>query len=125
MRSAVCVAQSGILFQSGPASVLLGLPEVDRDGIFDMSRIRSAKPTVAFLLASTLSTSAFTASATEPNCSAIESTSARLSCYDAAFPPKAKKPAETDSASSSGYKDPFVAEEARTAAKLKNICRGC
>jgi hypothetical protein len=23
------------------------------------------------------------------------------------------------------YKDPFVAEDARTNAKLKNICRGC
>jgi hypothetical protein len=31
---------------------------------------------------------------------------------------------ETD-ASRAAYQDPFVAEEARTAAKLKNICRGC
>lgn len=63
--------------------------------------------------------------AAEPNCRAIESTSARLSCYDAAFPPKTRKPAETSIDSSSGDKDPFLAEEARTAAKLKNICRGC
>jgi hypothetical protein len=114
-----------MLFQSGPASVLLGSTKVDRDETFSMSRTRSGMRTAALLLASGLSTSALAASVAEPNCSAIESTSARLSCYDAAFPPKAKKPAETDSASSSGYKDPFVAEEARTAAKLKNICRGC
>ncbi|UWU75433.1 type VI secretion protein [Bradyrhizobium huanghuaihaiense] len=63
--------------------------------------------------------------AAELNCRAIESTSARLSCYDAAFPPKTNKPAETSTDSTSGYKDPFLAEEARTAAKLKNICRGC
>ncbi|MET4022437.1 hypothetical protein ABIB94_007723 [Bradyrhizobium sp. JR7.2] len=62
----------------------------------------------------------------EPDCRAIESTSGRLACYDAAFPPKAKQPtaAEQDAARAA-YKDPFIAEEARTAAKLKNICRGC
>ncbi|MCA1361035.1 hypothetical protein I6F14_08985 [Bradyrhizobium sp. IC3069] len=63
--------------------------------------------------------------AAEPNCRSIESTSARLSCYDAAFPPKARKPTEAGIDPSSGYKDSFLAEEARTAAKLKNICRGC
>ena len=114
-----------MLFQSGPACVRLGSTKLDSEGNFSMSRIHDASQTAALLLASGLSTSALAASVAEPNCSAIESTSARLSCYDAAFPPKAKKPAETDSASSSGYKDPFVAEEARTAAKLKNICRGC
>jgi hypothetical protein len=37
-----------------------------------------------------------------------------------------KKPdAVEDNASRGAYKDPFLAEEARTAAKLKNICRGC
>jgi hypothetical protein len=37
-----------------------------------------------------------------------------------------EKPAavETDAARAA-YKDPFAAEEARTAAKLNNICRGC
>jgi hypothetical protein len=62
----------------------------------------------------------------EPDCRAIESTSGRLACYDAAFPPKPKQPtaAEQDAARAA-YKDPFIAEEARTAAKLKNICRGC
>jgi len=79
----------------------------------------------ALLLASAPGAPASAASAAEPNCRAIESTSARLSCYDAAFPPKTGKPAETAVDSSSGYKDPFLAEEARTAAKLKNICRGC
>jgi len=79
----------------------------------------------ALLLAATLGTSTPAASAAEPNCRAIESTSARLSCYDAAFPPKTAKAAESSNGSSSGYKDPFLAEEARAAAKLKNICRGC
>ncbi len=61
--------------------------------------------------------------AIEPNCRAIESTSARLSCYDAAFPPKAPK--ATGLEPTSPYKDPYLAEEARTTAKLKSICRGC
>ncbi|TYO67739.1 hypothetical protein FXV83_02870 [Bradyrhizobium hipponense] len=63
----------------------------------------------------------------ESDCRAIESTSGRLACYDAAFPPKVKKPAavEGDVSRAAPYKDPFVAEEALTAAKLKNICRGC
>ena len=59
-------------------------------------------------------------------CRSVESTSARLACYDAASPPKTEKPkaAEKD-ASRPEYKDPFLAEDARTTAKLKNICRGC
>jgi hypothetical protein len=78
------------------------------------------------LVALALGTFAQSAIAREPDCRAIESTSARLACYDAAFPPQAKKPAilEND-LSRAPYKDPFIAEEARTAAKLKNICRGC
>jgi hypothetical protein len=59
-------------------------------------------------------------------CRAVESTSARLACYDAASPPKIEKPkvVEKDAARPE-YKDPFLAEDARTTAKLKNICRGC
>jgi hypothetical protein len=71
---------------------------------------------------------AFTQSALAagPDCSAIERTSDRLACYDAASPPKTKKPTAVESdAARAAYKDPFVAEEAQTAAKLKNICRGC
>lgn len=61
-----------------------------------------------------------------PDCRAIESTSGRLACYDAASPPRIAKPAVVESdASRPAYKDPFVAEDARTAAKLKGICRGC
>jgi hypothetical protein len=52
----------------------------------------------------------------------------RLACYDAAVPPKIEKPAavgvERD-LSRAAYKDPFIAEDAKTTAKLKNICRGC
>jgi hypothetical protein len=80
-------------------------------------------PVVAVLALCTLAQGAV---AGEPNCRAIESTSGRLACYDAAFPPKVQKPAAVESDASRGaYKDPFLAEEARTSAKLKNICRGC
>lgn len=59
-------------------------------------------------------------------CRAVESTSARLACYDAASPPKIEKPKAVEKAASRPeYKDPFLAEDARTTAKLKNICRGC
>jgi hypothetical protein len=64
------------------------------------------------------------------DCRTVESDSVRLACYDAASPPKLAKPkgiekvVEKD-ATRPEYKDPFLAEEARTNAKLKNICRGC
>jgi len=62
----------------------------------------------------------------QPGCRVIESTSGRLACYDAAFPPKAKQPlVQGDAPSRAGYRDPLVVEDARTAAKLKSICRGC
>ncbi len=64
--------------------------------------------------------------AAEPACHKIEGTVGRLACYDAAFPPTVKQPPVIDSnAPRSEYKDPLIAEEARLAAKLKNICRGC
>lgn len=61
-----------------------------------------------------------------PDCRAIKSAGDRLDCYDAASAPKKDKQAvvETD-ASRAAYKDPLIAEDARIAAKLKNICRGC
>ena len=59
-------------------------------------------------------------------CRGVESTSARLACYDAASPPKIGKPKAVEKdAARPEYKDPFLAEDARTTAKLKNICRGC
>jgi hypothetical protein len=61
-----------------------------------------------------------------PDCRAIESAIGRLACYDAASPPKMEKPAAVENdVSRAAYKDPFIAEDARTTAKLKNICRGC
>jgi hypothetical protein len=60
-----------------------------------------------------------------PECRSIESTSARLLCYDAKYPPKIEKPEIVRQDARPVYKDPFVAEDARTNAKLKNICRGC
>ena len=62
-----------------------------------------------------------------PDCRAIDSTSGRLACYDAEFPrPKTEKPAAVENdPSRAAYKDPFVAEDARTRSKLNNICRGC
>jgi hypothetical protein len=81
------------------------------------------KKTLAVLVLCAFAQGAF---ATEPDCSAIERTSERLACYDAASPPKMKKPAAVESDTSrAAYKDPFIEEDARTAAKLKNICRGC
>ena len=61
-----------------------------------------------------------------PECRVIENANARLSCYDAVYPPKIEKSAVSErDPSRAAYKDPFSAEEARTSAKLKNICRGC
>ena len=90
-----------------------------------MRMVRTGTWTATLLLASVLGIYTPEAFAVEPNCRAIESTGARLSCYDAAFPPKQANPPKPGVDPSSGYKDPFLAEEARTAAKLKNICRGC
>lgn len=66
------------------------------------------------------------ARAAEPDCRAIQRASERLACFDAALQPKKDKPvtAATD-ASRAAYKDPLVEEDARTAARLKGICRGC
>ena len=59
-------------------------------------------------------------------CRSVESTSARLACYDAVSPPKIDRPKAVEKDTSRPeYKDPFLAEDARTTAKLKNICRGC
>jgi hypothetical protein len=81
------------------------------------------KITVAVVVLCALGQSAL---AKEPGCRSIENASGRLACYDAASPPKAAKPATVESdASRPEYKDPFIAEDARTTAKLKNICRGC
>jgi type VI secretion system (T6SS) VasI/EvfG family protein len=91
---------------------------------FSMRIARTAAWTTALLVISALGASA-PAAAAEPNCRAIESTAARLACYDAAFPPKAKKAADVSTDSRPAYKDPFTEEEVRTTAKLKNICRGC
>jgi hypothetical protein len=94
-------------------------------GLFSMKMARTGTWTTTLFLVTALGVLGQAAFAAEPNCRAIETTAARLACYDAAFPPKAKKPADADIDSQSGYKDPFVEEEARVATKLKNICRGC
>jgi hypothetical protein len=61
-----------------------------------------------------------------PDCRAIDSTTGRLACYDAAYPrPKMDKPAAVEDPSRAAYKDPFIAEDAQTRSKLNNICRGC
>ena len=68
------------------------------------------------------------------DCRTVESDSVRLACYDAAAPPKFAKPKVAEKAAEKvvekdatrpEYKDPFLAEDARTTAKLKGICRGC
>lgn len=73
-----------------------------------------------------LGASAHSALAAPPDCGAIESTSGRLACYDAANPPRAEKPKPVErDLSPAAYKDPFLAEDAKVTAKLRNICRGC
>jgi hypothetical protein len=81
------------------------------------------KTTLAVLALCVCATGALAA---VPECRMIENANARLSCYDAVYPPKMEKSAvsETDP-SRAVYKDPFSVEDARTSAKLKNICRGC
>jgi hypothetical protein len=81
------------------------------------------KTTLALLVLCAFTQSAL---ARGPECKAIESTTGRLACYDAASPPKIEKPAIVENeVSRAAYKDPFLEEDARTTAKLKNICRGC
>jgi hypothetical protein len=94
-----------------------------------MSKGNWMRTTLAVLM---LCAFAQSAHATGPDCSAIESTSGRLACYDAASPPKMREPAKIkkpavveNDTSRAAYKDPFIAEDAQTTAKLKNICRGC
>ncbi|WP_426529292.1 hypothetical protein [Bradyrhizobium sp. McL0615] len=61
-----------------------------------------------------------------PECRVIENANARLSCYDAAYPPKMQKSGVPEQdPSRAADKDPFSTEDAKTSAKLKNICRGC
>lgn len=80
----------------------------------------------AILAVLLLCASAQGALAKGPDCSAIPGTVGRLACYDAASPPKPQKPAAAEhDALRAPYQDPFAAEDARTQAKLKNICRGC
>ncbi|MBR1267202.1 hypothetical protein JQ629_06735 [Bradyrhizobium sp. AUGA SZCCT0222] len=90
---------------------------------------------VAVLALCAFAQNAFAAS---PECRAVEGNSARLACYDAAQPPKIATPKEISREISKEkpraiesdalrpeYKDPFLAENARTTSKLNNICRGC
>ena len=81
------------------------------------------KTTLAVLALCMCATGALAAA---PECRVIENANARLSCYDAVYPPKMEKSAVSErDPSRAAYKDPFSAEDARTSAKLKNICRGC
>jgi len=81
------------------------------------------KTTLAVLALCVCATGALAA---VPECRVIENANARLSCYDAVYPPKIEKSAVSErDPSRAAYKDPFSAEDARTSARLKNICRGC
>jgi hypothetical protein len=61
-----------------------------------------------------------------PVCRDITTSSERLACYDLASPPKSGQGGvKASDASPSPYNDPFIAEDAKTTAKLKTICRGC
>jgi hypothetical protein len=78
------------------------------------------------LVVLTLCAFAQNAHAKDPVCRDIATSSARLACYDLASPPKPEQGAVKESdASRPPYNDPFIAEDAKTTAKLKTICRGC
>jgi hypothetical protein len=104
--------------------------QIDWSPKFSGNDARKGKWMKIFLAVLALCAFAPGALAAGADCRAVESSSARLACYDAASPPKIDKPkgiektADKD-ATRPEYKDPFLAEEARTTAKLKNICRGC
>ena len=58
--------------------------------------------------------------AAAPECRVIENTMARLSCYDATYPPKIEKPVALEKGSSrAAYKDPFIAEDAKNQCQAK------
>jgi hypothetical protein len=97
-------------FLPGPASIRLGPAKANSDGIVSMKIAWPGACTTTLFLASALGVFAQAALAAEPNCRAIESTAARLACYDAAFPPKMKKAAKADIDSPAAYKD-FIEEE--------------
>jgi hypothetical protein len=81
------------------------------------------KKTLAVLALCALSQAAY---AKEEACRDIQSSSARLACYDLASPPKLQQRAVTESdPSRPAYRDPFIEEHDKTTARLKNICRGC
>jgi hypothetical protein len=61
-------------------------------------------------------------------CPSIPKASARLTCYDKISPPIApgkSATAKTPASTQEKYVDPLSAENARTDAAMKNICRGC
>jgi len=94
--------------------------------MFGVNAARNGTCMKTLLVAFALGISPQSALAGERDCGTIESTGGRVACRDAAFPPKTKKPATTDTDTSRApYQDPLIAEDARIAAKLKNICRGC
>ena len=91
---------------------------------FDRAAKGAKMKTALFLLMLCASTQG--AHAKEPACRDIAASSARLACYDLASPPKPERRTVIESnASRPPYQDPFIAEDAKTTAKLKNICRGC
>lgn len=70
-----------------------------------------------------------TATAQDAECRTIESSTARLACYDKAAPPAAKAKSATPKGAKAADVDrpqDFLAvENARLDAALRNICRGC
>jgi hypothetical protein len=70
-----------------------------------------------------------TAIAQTSECQSIPKANARLACYDRMSPPISpgkSAPAQTQQAPTQGkFVDPLGAENERTDAAIKNICRGC
>jgi hypothetical protein len=57
-------------------------------------------------------------------CRSITQSKVRLACYDR-LDDKSKAPAAAETPAFKDLSNPFSAEEARTSARLKGICRGC
>jgi hypothetical protein len=91
---------------------------------FNYSRAKDQKMRVIALFLFCAFSEAAIAQTSE--CQSIPKAAARLACYDKVLPPIAQgKSAPKTAADQGKLVDPLSAENARTDAAMKNICRGC
>lgn len=126
-RSAQVVARS--FLPRASTSKFCGFAIMPRDLIQARPQIKCyprhlMKKIAALIAILSLPQSAF--GAMDSQCGSIVKSKARLACYDKlatpAKEPQAQQPTKTTFPDSA---NPFSAEEARTNARLKGICRGC